>query len=843
MPQSDSATPEIQAGTVPGASAAARPDRSARALSAVADMAPSPILGLDMGGAVTLFNSAAEVLTGWPLGEVLGRPLSERLLDGPEAARAAALLAAVSTQPPPERFDLTLRTHSGELRPIRWSFRVIRDDEGRPEQLVGVGDASAAPSGDAPPAPRSETSFRSLIELMPDAVAVHREGQMLYLNPACRHTFGIPSTDAVQQLRSWDFVHPDDRHRAIARVVEVEGGGRSVPLVEARFARLDGTPFVGEVVSMRVVFDGAPATLTVIRDITPRRLTEEALRQSEDRFALAAAGATAGLWDWNAITGALYLSPRLKQLLGHEDQDFTPTVNELMAIVHPEDRPRVEQASQAHLAGRTPNFEVELRLLHREGSFRWCLARGVAAQLPDGTTYRFAGSLDDIDGKKVAESRLLQESRTDPLTGLTSRGAFLERLQRRIDRHPSGSARGFAVLFLDVDRFQVLNDSLGHIFGDDVIIEIGRRLQRCVRMQDTVARFGGDEFTLLLDDVQHSRDAARVADRIHAQLSAPVHVRNQDVFATVSVGIAVDDGHYVSPDEILRDADNAMYRAKALGRAQHVIFHRAMHVAALQQLELETDLHRALEREEFAVYYQPIIAVSDGRIVGFEALVRWIHPRRGLLGPADFIPYAEDSGLIVPLGLWVLQRATRDLAQIVATGGEGLDELTMAVNLSSRQFGQEDLVERIREILDNEGVAARRLKLEVTESTLMADPRSARFMLERLRALEVKVCIDDFGTGYSSLSHLRMFPVDTLKIDRSFVSMMDPVTGGDPSLPRSILSLAHQLGLEAIAEGVETQGQLDALRALNCDFAQGFLFERPLPLQAIPGLLAVDPRW
>jgi len=810
-------------------------ERAPELLEALLDGVDRRVLVLDRQGRVVVFNGACERATGWKARELLGRRLWEALLEPAESAWLARVFELLRPEIVPPTLQMRWRTRERGARISTWTTACIQDEDGRLTYLCVFGVPEPERKDAA-----AEKAFHDIVEHSPEGVCVYRGERILYMNETCRQLLGL-GADADLSLRTvMDFVRPDARSRLSNRLGTVEQGRRDLPYLSEWLQRLDGAPLLAELWAGRVTWEGEPATAVHLRDAAWRRVGEDQPAASADGFALALEGSSSGLWEYNEITHALVVSDRFKELLGYGGGGFPADPASLFALIHADDQQHVIAAAQSYRLGEAPRFEVEARFLQRDGRWRWFQIRGAAARLPDGTVYRLAGALDDIDARKQAD-RLPGggEDLVDALTGLPSRAALLQRLTERIERGRKPSASRFAVLFLDVDRFQVLVDSVGHAFGDDVLVEIGRRLKKAIRMRDTAARFGGDEFTILLEEIKDTRDAARVAERIHALLAEPFHIRGRDVFVSVSVGIAVDEGHYASPSEVLRDADNAMYRAKALGRAQHVIFHSSMHLAALQQFELETDLHRALERDELVVHYQPIVRLEDGRIVGFEALVRWQHPRRGLVGPSDFIPMAEESGLIVPLGLWVIQRAMADL-RIFLDSAPGIPDLWMAVNLSARQFQQVDLVERIREALEDEEMEPWRLKVEVTESTLMADPRAARHMLERLRALSVRVGIDDFGTGYSSLSHLRLFPLDALKIDRTFVSMLDPEQGGDLSLPRSILALAEQLGLEAIAEGVETVGQLEALRSLSCPYAQGFYFERPIPVDAVLRLFTVE---
>ena len=422
----------------------------------------------------------------------------------------------------------------------------------------------------------------------------------------------------------------------------------------------------------------------------------------------------------------------------------------------------------------------------------------------------------------------------DTLTGLPNRTLFTERLRLLVERAQQNDSQ-FAVLFLDLDRFRVISNSLGHRAGDQLLIAIGQRLLGCAGDNDIVARLGGDEFALLLSSIAEASDAYRVADRIQEALAAPFKLRNHDIFTSASIGIALSVISHEDPGAIMRDADIAMYRAKTGGRGRYEVFDAAMHAHAVEQLQIETDLRRAVERDEFVVHYQPIVELSSGQVHGFEALVRWLHPTLGLLAPGQFLPMAEESGLITTIDWCVLCEACRQLAVWDKQFPE-LPPLTMSVNLSSSHFGHPELIDRIQEELAKVGLSGKRLRLEIIETAIMDHADIAAGVLTRLREQGVQVSIDDFGTGYSSLSYLHRFPVDTLKIDRSFVWQ---ATSGkaNTSIIRSIISLARDLGMQVVAEGVETRAQLDYLRALRCEYVQGYLVSRPLDEQAAAQLL------
>ena len=572
--------------------------------------------------------------------------------------------------------------------------------------------------------------------------------------------------------------------------------------------------------------------------ISQLKLAERALLESEERYALAARGANDGLWDWNRKTDEVYFSPRWKSMLGCFENDIGNSLSEWFNRVHPQDIEQVKTAINDHLKGLTPHFENEHRMLHKDGTYRWMLSRGLAVQDVDENAYRIAGSQTDITERKRTEEKLLHDAFHDALTLLPNRVLFMNQLGHLIGRAKRCEDYLFAVLFLDLDRFKLVNDSLGHMIGDQLLIAIARRLETCVRLGDTVARLGGDEFTILLENIQDIEEAKQVADRIQKELSLPFNLSGHEVFTAVSIGIALSKIGYDRPEDLLRDADTTMYRAKALGKGRFEVFDRTMHTEALALLQLETDLRRGLDRREFQLHYQPIIALASGKISGFEALVRWQHPLRGLISPAEFIPVAEETGLIIPIGWWILGEACRQM-RLWQEQFPGTESLTISVNFSGKQFLQPNMVEQIYQVLEETGLDASKLGLEITESALMENFELATNMLKQLRSQGVKLFLDDFGTGYSSLSYLHRFPFNVLKIDRSFVSRMG-LDAKNLEIVYTIVTLAHSLGMDVTAEGVETAAQLAQLSAIKCKHGQGYLFSMPMEAEAAGALIQAN---
>jgi diguanylate cyclase (GGDEF)-like protein/PAS domain S-box-containing protein len=554
-----------------------------------------------------------------------------------------------------------------------------------------------------------------------------------------------------------------------------------------------------------------------------RLRAERDLAASNRRYALAAQGAHDGLWDWDLAAGRVYYSPRWKEIVGRADHEVGSAPSEWLERIHPADRARVE--AELFREGEPPGslVEAEHRVAHADGGWRWVLARGVRVVDGGGRVVRMAGSQSDISERKRFEEQLVHDALHDSLTGLPNRGLFMDRLERAIAWARRRPQNPFAVIFLDLDRFKVVNDRVGHLGADAVLVALARRLEACVRAGDSVARLGGDEFALLVQDVA---DPSVVAQRILNELRRPFEVAGRQVPVSASMGIAVSSTGFTRPEDALRDADAAMYRAKARGRARFEIADADLHARSRRQVEMEGQLREAVERGELRLHFQPVVVMETRELVGFEALVRWEHPEHGLRPPEDFIPLAEQTGTIMAVGRWALREGCRQM-QAWREAYPGAEDLWLSVNLSSRQFLHPQLEEEIRAALAGTGFPADRLRLEITESVILDDAAAVGAILLRLREAGIRVAIDDFGTGYSSLSYLHRLPLDTLKIDRSFVHQMH----ADPTLEaviQTVISLSGSLRLDTVAEGVETAEEAAALQRMGCRIGQGFLFSHPL---------------
>ncbi|HEX8723586.1 MAG TPA: EAL domain-containing protein [Pyrinomonadaceae bacterium] len=562
----------------------------------------------------------------------------------------------------------------------------------------------------------------------------------------------------------------------------------------------------------------------------------EALRASEERFRSAFDNATIGMAVVSLAGRWLQVNRSLCEIVGYGEAELLES--DVQRLTHRDDIAALDEQVQRFAAGAVSSHQTELRYCHKAGKEVWAHLGMSLVRDGEARPLHLIFQIQDITDRKRAEEQLLHDAFHDALTGLPNRALFMDHVKMAIQRSRRSGDRLFAALFLDLDRFKIINDSLGHMVGDQLLVGIAHRLEACLRPGDTVARLGGDEFTILLEDLTSTEDAIDVARRVQEAVTQPFNIGGHEVFTTASIGIALSNTGYERAEDLLRDADTAMYRAKMEGKKRHVVFDKEMHDRAMELLQIETDLRRALTRKEFFLNYQPIVSLETGKVASFEALVRWRHPERGLVMPGDFVPVAEETGLIVPLGLFVLNEAC---GQMRAWQKLGLadEHVTISVNLSSRQFSQADLIEQVSKALRDSGLRASNLKLEITESMVAENIDTAIGMLTQLRALGVGISIDDFGTGYSSLSYLHRFPIDTLKIDRSFVTQMTD-NAENAEIVRTIVTLARSLDMEVVAEGVETREQLCQLGSLGCDYGQGYLFSRPVGAGQAVELLAGD---
>ncbi len=596
-----------------------------------------------------------------------------------------------------------------------------------------------------------------------------------------------------------------------------------LPLAGDDFAELDrlaadGSHLVIEMHVGPISWNRLDAYVVTVRDITDRKAVERQLKESEERYALAARGANDGLWDWDLIADRLYTSPRWKEIVGRGHTAIGDSPNEWFKRVHPDDKAALQEAIDQHMSQKSNQFVHEHRLQHQDGHYVPVLSRGAAVD-GDGRPVRFAGSLTDLTTQKQLSYEVLH----DGLTSLGNRTLFINHLEKAIarERRLEGGWR-FAVLFLDLDNFKLVNDSLGHIVGDELLVTIAGRIKSCLRSADIGSRLGGDEFAILLDDAGDISSVLAATRRIQDEIARPIALAGESVYTSASIGIAFGGDDHATAEDVVRNADMSMYRAKRRGHGNLEIFDRGMHAEALEKLRLQTDLQRGIERGEFHVWYQPMVNMADWRITGFEALLRWRHSGGDVVAANRFVDTAEDTGMIVPMGWQALGEACRQTQAWL-----DLDStLKMSVNVSNRQFAQPDFADRIEQVLEEVGIEGSSIQLEITERVVVQDHEAASFQVKRCHSLGIEVLVDDFGTGQSSLTALHRLPIDAVKIDRSFVSRLEAEEGGE--IVETILALARSLGLRVVAEGIETLGQRQRLLQLGCNIGQGYLFAHAL---------------
>jgi diguanylate cyclase (GGDEF)-like protein/PAS domain S-box-containing protein len=752
-----------------------------------------------------------------------------------------------------------IRRRDGEIRHVEEHGQGVYGEDGNVIALEGVVHDVTERVRAEEALREAEERYRTLVEQIPAVTYIDKadgSDEPLYTSPQIEGMLGYTPEEWMGG-RLWpERLHPDDRERVLAADERFERGREERFSEEYRLVAKDGS--VVWVREQAVTIRGEAGEPLywqgIIFDITERKEAEEALKESEAILAEAQRLAHLGSWQWDIKSDQVRWSDETFRIYGFAPQEFVPSFDRLLEVVHPEDRQTLHEHIDAALQGGEP-YDLEHRIVRPDGEVRVVHRRAEVVRDEAGEPVRMHGTVHDITERKALEERLEHQALHDPLTGLPNRTLFMDRLRHALSR-ARRRKREVAVLFMDLDTFKVINDSLGHKVGDRVLVAASKRVQRALRPEDTVARLGGDEFILLLEEIDAAA-ATRAAERVLEQLRAPFSAVGRQLFVSASVGIALGGANGKSAADLLRDADLAMYRAKHSGKARYAVFEEEMNTRALERLELEHGLRRAIERGEFKVHYQPQMLLDSDlqrylrsvgsravvartithapRIVAVEGLVRWEHPERGLLLPDDFIPVAEETGLIVGIGEVVLSEACRQ-AKEWQERFPAEPPLAVCVNLSARQFKEPDLVETIRRILAETELDPTCLHLEITESTAMDDAPATVATLEALNALGVRMVIDDFGTGYSSLSYLERFPVGHVKIDRSFIAKLGN-EGGASALVSGMIRLAHSLGLAVIAEGVESEDDLKRLQDLGCDLAQGHYFSKPLPKEAMIALL------
>ncbi len=674
--------------------------------------------------------------------------------------------------------------------------------------------------------------MRSVVENSSENVTiVDPDGTLRYASPAFGRMLGYDPEEVVGKMNVLDHVHPDDLPHVLEETEKaLSAGGVATNKAEYRFRHSDGSWRWVESAGTYLLDDPHVKGVVVqTRDITERKRIEEALREAEERFRRSFEDAAIGMALVAPDGRFLRTNRSLCEILGYREVELLGKT--FQDITHPDDLDADLDQLRRTLLGEMRTYQMEKRYFHKEGQVVWVLLSVSLVHDEEGDPLYFVSQTQDITERKVLEERLHYQAFHDSLTDLPNRQLFMGRLGQALRRSKRWHKR-VAVLFMDLDKFKVVNDSLGHEVGDLLLTVVAQRLRRCLRPEDTLARFGGDEFVVLIEAVDDPAQAVQVAERITEELRRPVIMEGRDLYVIASIGISLGGARTHDPDALLREADTAMYRAKDTGKDFRV-FNPAMYERAFSRLEVENDLRRAIEQEEFVLHYQSMVDLQTGELWGMEALVRWGHPERGLLEPSEFVPVAEESGLVIPMGEQVLREACFR-AKEWQEAHPRIPPLVMSVNLSASQLSRLDLAGTVERVLGETGLEGSCLILDVTETVYVKVLAGNTAMLDRLRGLGVRFSIDDFGTGYSSLSYLKRLPADAIKIDQSFVKGLGEDVE-DMAVVRMIIELAHTLGLEVVAEGVETEEQAALLKEMGCDFAQGYHFSKPLPPEATSG--------
>ena len=800
-------------------------------LALVAERTTNAVIITDAARRIVWVNDSFTRIVGYTAHEAIGR-LADDLCDGKKGIdpRLAQRRHEALDQGLGIRLEVQVQAKDGRVYWIDQDIQPLRDRHGHLSGFIAV-------QSDITAQVTQRLQLAALLAALPAGVVVHNaHGEIVQSNPAAEATLGL-GWDPVQQRTTADplwravredlspyeeALHPAMRTLQSGQALHGESMGIMIPGADMRWLLVNTEPLTDAV--------GQPAgVVSCFIDVTAQRAQAQLLE-------LTVEGAGVGTWQWDIGNGQMACNDRFLSMLGYRRGQVGMSAREWTALIHPQDWPLWEACVQAHMANPQEPCHAELRIRHARGHWAWVLASGrVVSRSAQGAPQRMTGIHLDMTERKHMEDQLRLRARTDGLTQLPNRIALMERVQHAISRARSEPSFRFAVLFLDLDRFKQVNDTLGHSVGDEMLRQIARRLQDNLRVEDALmrsttqdhsaARIGGDEFVVMLEGVGDPSDAISIAQRLVDVLGRPYQLGPHQVHSSASIGIVLSGQEQESAESVLRDADIAMYEAKRTGRSRSVIFEPSMHQRAARAMAIESDLRQALVNHELFVVYQPIMALDTGLPIGVEALVRWCHPQRGLVLPAEFIPIAEESGLIGELGGYVLEQACRQFARWQQTLG-GRAPRTVSVNMSRAQLRQSGVAQKVMGLLQSCGIEPRQLQLEITES-LAAQDASVQNCLRELKAMGVSLALDDFGTGYSSLSCLHQLPIDTVKIDRSFVSHA-LTSEYHRVLIEATIRVAQTLGLSTVAEGIETPGEASLIHSLHCDKGQGYLFSKPL---------------
>jgi diguanylate cyclase (GGDEF)-like protein/PAS domain S-box-containing protein len=725
-----------------------------------------------------------------------------------------------------ENFELEYRVRTGSGRQIWLSSRgtVVKDAAGNPVSASGMTIDITAKKELEEAIRASEERFRLLAEMSPSGILVIVDGCFAYANQAAADILGVTDAASVAGKALLDLFDERYHERIAARIEEVLAEGHT-PIPETELRRLDGSRIWVQPAAGMTTWEGKPAIQVIVRDITEEKQTREKLRILNERISLALESAGEAVWEWDLRKNAYTFSGGLRNLFAWSAEMEASASFDWRTMVHPDDLTSLEATVEACVDGSVATYLCEFRLRAADDEWRWVVTRGIAASRDrQGRALVLTGTMTDITARKEADDLAWRNANLDSLTGLPNRRLYQERLELEIHK-AERSGRPFALLFIDLDRFKQVNDWLGHAAGDQLLIDASHRIRHCVRRTDTVARVGGDEFTVLLVDLDGPRHVEFVCQKIISELVEPFLIGQESAHISCSIGVAVYPMDATTTKELMRKADQAMYSAKENGKQQFRYFTKAMDDIAHRRLRITNELRSAIRKGQMSVHYQPVIRLSDGHVVKAEALARWTHPRLGIVEPSEFIPLAEEAGLIGLIGDWVLEQA---VAQSSRWHDDAGITIQIGINQSPLQFAMRNAKsERIHTLVEN-GMAGSNISIEITEGTLLDASPHVKEKLLLYRDAGIQVAIDDFGTGYSSLAYLQQFDIDYLKIDQSFVHDIDS-NDANRTIVETIIMMAHKLGLQVIAEGIETEEQAAHLTAAGCDFGQGFLFSPAVP--------------